>query len=493
MADATLAQVQALADQLTRDERESLIQHLQSGLTAVTSTPVSTGPATTPAAGGAASGPAPTQAGAGAPTAPTFTTVNGTVNATTNVRNGYRYNAKDSSDTDTKVATLKAGDQAVITGYTLYPPAGEYERRFRLEWNNQVVWGTASTFDVDSILGRRGLEFMPFNLEKPTNELLAIIGVSLDNGVSLDQAKEAAALLWDIELSRITSVEMFQEALDIVKKLENYGVMLGVEASGKWSIGNLRTVFNAIESTAKGTGALFEPIFGFRDDALAFRVMYGPLRITRSGKDNVNPFGDALWYARNTAGYEIVFGNRAFFENTQTTKSNPGLFYTSTDLVAHEVAHIINWRYPREIKPGSALTQKPANYYEAKIAFASYDFEGQTFKFKSYNEGYAMAARSSNGIHETVTDAVACLSLDRFTDDIKGRARKQQMTDYMRQVITYRVREHGGVDNLVSDIAKKRSTDLKLPAKMQPILEIMSTAPLNLDNELHDLGSKLTS
>lgn len=489
MADVTLTQVQALADQLTREERTSLIQHLQAGLTAAPSTPASSGAAAGAAAESRAAEPA--REPAAAPTAPRFTTVTGTVNANTNIRDGHRYNSKNPSDNDTKVTTLKPGQQALVTGYTIYPPAGQYERRYRLEWDNKVVWGTAETFDVDSLYGRRGLEFLPFSLENPTAELLRMIGVSLDGGVSLDRAKEAAALLWDLQLSRITSVEMFEEALDIIQKLEKYGVLLGVEADGKWSIGNMRTVFDAIENTAKGTGALFDPLFGFRDDTLAFRVMYGPLMITRSGKDNVNPFGDAMWYARNTAGYEIVFGNRAFFDGQQTTKSNPGLFYTSADLIAHEVAHIINWRYPREIKPGSALTQKPADYYETKIAFASYQIEGQTVKFGAYNEGYAMAARSSNGKHETITDAIACLSLNRFTDDLKGRARKAQMTDYMRQVITYRVREHGGVDHMVGDIAKKRSTDPKLPAKMQAILETMTTAPRHLDDELHDLGTKL--
>jgi hypothetical protein len=484
----TLAQVQALADQLTREERTALIQHLQQGLAAAPPTPASAGAA----AGGAAAGAAaPAREAAAAPAAPQFTTVSGTVNANTNIREGHRYNAKDPSDNDAKVTTLKPGQPALITGYTIYPPAGEYERRYRMEWNNQVVWGTAGTFDVDSVYGRRGLEFLPFALQNPVAELLRVMGVSLTDGVSLDKAKAAAGLLWDMQLSRITSVEMFEEALDIIKQLENYGILLGVEADGKWSIGNLRTVLAAIQNSAKGLGALFTAMFGTQDAALGFRVMYGPLMITRSGKDNVNPFGDAMWYARNTAGYEIVFGNRAFFDGEQTTKSNPGIKYNSADLVAHEVAHIINWRYPREIKPGSILTQSPADYYEGKLAFGSYTFEGQAIKFNGYNDGFAMAARSSNGKHETVTDAIACLNLDRFTGDGKGQARKAQIAEYMRQVITYRVREHGGVDHLVSDIARKRSTDPQLPAKMKSILETMTTAPRHLDDELHDLGAKL--
>ncbi|MBZ0276530.1 MAG: hypothetical protein K8I60_10315 [Anaerolineae bacterium] len=488
---ATLDQVKALSDQLVRTDREALIQYLQANLATAPVGGAQAGAAAPAAGAGAPAGAAPAGAPPAGVAAPSFTTVNATTNATTNIRSGPRYNAKDANDTDSKEGTLKAGDKVVVTGFTIYPHAAEYERRYRLEVNGKTVWGTANTFDTESLYGRRGLEFLTLKLENPVAELLRIGGVTLDQGVSLNQAIDTAALLWDIQLTRITSVDMLNEALDIIKKLENYGLLLGVEANGKWSIGNLRTVFGAVQKTASGTGALFEPIFGFRDDALAFRVMYGPLMITRSGKDNVNPFGDAIWYARNTAGYEIVFGNRAFFDGTQTTKTNRNLTYTSEDLVAHEVGHTINWRYPREIKPGSGLTQKPSDYYEKNLAFASYAFEGQTVKFSSYNDGYGMAARSSDGIHETVTDAIACLSLNRFTDDIKGRARKAQMTDYMRQIITYRVREHGGISNLTQDVARKVSTDPKLPAKMRPILESLQHAPRNLDQELHDLGAKL--
>jgi hypothetical protein len=408
--------------------------------------------------------------------------VPGKVIGSANLRNDFTVNA-------TKVGTLKDGQSVVVTACSVDPAGAEFARRYRVQSGGQTYWTSAAAVAVESARLRRALPFL--NMTGSAGSYLSAVGMRIPEPVTLEDAEVAIRTLWDIDVTGVNSRAAMVQMVDLVQKLESYAVVVETEDGGLWSPGDLGMLLAAAQQIAAGTANLFEPIFGFRDEPLAFRALYAPLRIVRSGKDNVNPRGDAVWFAKNSNGYEIVFGNKVFRPGNWTTKVNPGLFYTATDLIAHEIGHVINWRYPRNPATGGALNTSPASYYFSHYATAPYTTAaGQRVTFGSYNAGYAMAARSSDGPNELVTDAITCLNLDRFTQTPQGAARKEALINLMKLIITYRVQRHGGLDAIRADIqAKAASVDPALPQKMAPALDWLAAS--GLDDALAELNAKL--
>jgi hypothetical protein len=396
---------------------------------------------------------------------------------------------------DKAVDKLLKGGEVVVIGFAFDPNAGEYQRRFQIEHKGETRWVAAKLVLLDPI-GFRQLPFLPLDLADPEAALLQSVGVNpKEVPMSLDEAVTLVKTLGNVELRGTWTRADLDEVCKMLADLENYGVILTGEDQGKWSLDELRTVYEALTRTAKGTGALFDTIFGLCDDAMAFRILYAPLTIARSPKDNVSVVQGQVWYAKNSNGYEITLSNKVFFKGTQTTKTNRDLPYTSMELIAHEIGHVINWRYPRKRHEGKRLLDKPSVYYPKKVLLKEYTLSsGEKVALGSLNAGYAMAARSSNGEHETVTDAIACLSLDRFTIDstdakkqLQGRARKEQITAMMNDIIRYRIRDYGeGSASLREEILARWKQPLL--DRMSPGLALIAD---KLDADLATLKAKL--
>jgi hypothetical protein len=419
--------------------------------------------------------------------------VKGLVNANINVRTGPKI-------TDPKLTSLKAGQEVWITGYSIDPQGGEFARRYRIQLQDRTAWTSASAIDAGSVQGRRALPFVPYTLAKPASELLRIVvGLTLKEEVDLAEAEALASLLWDAALIGIDNKTELDSVVASIRKFEAFGIVLGVEQGGKWSPEELKILDDSISRTAFTTSKLLEAMTSVDNAALAFRLLYAPLRVTRSGRDNVNPRGDAVWYAKNTNGYELVFGNKVFTPGPQRTKVNPTVPFTSMELVTHEIAHVINWRYPRKPGMGAPLNQDLADMYGTRLAKGTFTLpDGQRVVLRTFNDGYGMAARSSDGPYETVTDGIACWSLDRFTigagdptRHAQGLMRKHMITNLMQTVMSYRITRHGGLKNMWADVLAKRSSDPALPQKLSPALELLAAGSPNFDEQLADLQGRL--
>jgi hypothetical protein len=189
-----------------------------------------------------------------------------------------------------------------------------------------------------------------------------------------------------------------------------------------------------------------------------------------------------------------------FFKGLTKTRTNPDLPYSSKELIAHEIAHTINWRYPRHIHKGRVSLPELDVYYEKRLMTPRDAYvlvSGDKVLFARLNDGYTMAARSSNGSHETVTDAIACLTLDRFTIDstdpkkqLLGKARREQIGKLMSDVIRYRVNDYGGgIEALKEEITKRWNTSVL--GKMSPMLGTLAAEPNSLDSQIEMLKEKL--
>jgi hypothetical protein len=394
---------------------------------------------------------------------------------------------------DKAVDKLLRGEEVIVTAFALDPNAGEYQRRYQIEHKGETRWVAAKLVLLDA-KSLRQLPFMPLDLADPVAALLQSVGVK-DVTMTLAEAMTLVTTLGNVELRGTWTRADLDEVMKMLADLESCGVILTGEDQGKWSLDELRTVYEALACTARGTGALFENIFGLRDDAMAFRLMYAPLTIARSPKDNVSVVQGQVWYAKNSNGYEIVLSNKVFFKGTQTTKANRDLPYTSMELIAHEIGHVINWRYPRKRHEGKGLLDKPSVYYPKKILTKEYTLStGEKVMLGALNVGYGMAARSSNGEHEIVTDAITCLSLDRFTIDstdgkkqLQGKARKEQVMAMMDAIIRYRIKDYGdGVAALREEIQSRWGQALL--DRMMPALALIAD---NLEADQAMLKAKL--
>ena len=80
------------------------------------------------------------------------------------------------------------------------------------------------------------------------------------------------------------------------------------------------------------------------NDNELFEKLFIPLTIQRVQRDNVNPTGTSMWYARNDGGHTVVLGNKVFFNGRQNVKAVYGAPYSTDDLIMHEICHNINYR-----------------------------------------------------------------------------------------------------------------------------------------------------
>jgi hypothetical protein len=418
--------------------------------------------------------------------------VKGVVNSdNVNVRTGPKV-----IDPKSPLGPLKKGQDVFISGFALDPDGEEYRLRYRITLGGQTLWTTAKFVSIDPAFVKT-IPFIPISPDKAAEELLESMGMDVKDGIEipLEEAQEIASLLRDFTLTGTWDLDGILSLRTMIENLHDHGVTLGSADGGGWSINDLRKLHQAVEGMAQGIGIIFQRLYNKHDNVVAFRTMYAPLHIVRSGKNNVSPRpAQETWYAKNGNGYEIVLGNKVFFEGTQTTKSNRDLPYNCVELIAHEIGHAINWRYSLKTPNGNVV--RPRQYYDprdsdtspykpAKIALPS----GETVTL-NINDGYRFAARSSNGAHETVTDAITNFSLGGLTDDDttspvrkkQGEARRQQITDMLERIVKNRIENYNGVEGIQAAILKIGGGSLE--ASLQTALDLLKRTNANLDEQV---------
>jgi hypothetical protein len=287
-----------------------------------------------------------------------------------------------------------------------------------------------------------------------TTRLLKQVGVTLLPGEVIDDdlAKKIISTLrgYSTRLSSTWKVADLQEVLSILDQLASLGVVLHSVGEGGWEVNEVRLIKSAIDKTQSATAQHFQRRFPKADDlnAVAFRLMYAPLRIVRALKDNVNPNRPdpktgklPTWWARNAQGFEVFLGNMVF-PKREPDKSKPHKF-TAEELIIHEIAHCLNFRYLPQ-------AQRLHQLYRSKGSYtipADETPDGKIIKtsLEAIDEGYTTRPRSSDLPAEVVTDAFTNDIVNGYKDGLKGAARRSQVSDLMQRAIEYRLQEYGPV------------------------------------------------
>ncbi|MEP6987735.1 MAG: hypothetical protein ABI970_19185, partial [Chloroflexota bacterium] len=310
--------------------------------------------------------------------------------------------------TDPSTGTpLPPGTAVTITGFAIDPRGDDYRHRYRITLDGQPRWVTAQYIKVnpaDSLQIPYVFQF-PNDLVRELREALGITALTAST-TEADDIQAIARYMpnfylrgnnWDAP--QITKLRGWLE------QLYSYGVILRSPGPGGWSLSEIESAFIAVSAIAQGMSGFLHFAFGIDDPALAFRLLYAPLVITRMNRDNVNTSSDSVWFAKNVQGYEVVFGNRVFFPGRSPTRRYPQLPFSSVELIAHEVSHVINFRYQLADSVGRDIS--PDDYYMAAINNAAYTLPNGSVVRLAGNSGFGFVARSSDDPAEIVTDAIA--------------------------------------------------------------------------------------
>jgi hypothetical protein len=381
----------------------------------------------------------------------------GTVVSDANIRIG-----RFVTDPRSPFSPLRQGASVEVTGFAADPANDEFSYRFRVLVEGESLWTSGDLVEMDPD-DEAALPYVPLVEDDPARDLRESLGVRLVSGetVTADEvARLAHFLAIDIELAGNWNGDQLREALDSLALMRRMGTYVRSEKG--WTVTELRTVADAVRGMARGAGLFLEAAGGPRDEVLGFRLLYAPLRITRSAKDNLSPNpANIVWFAKNTNGYEIQLGNKVFFQGRQRSRRNPEQPYDAVQLVAHEIAHVINWRYNLNDAQGR---QRDADaFYEATMQETVFEMPDGTRVPLAMNSGFAFAARSGNERYETVTDAIANVSLgaqptgggNPAQTALQVEARRLQVTDLMRRVTRWHLEQYGGTDDMRETVAKK--------------------------------------
>jgi hypothetical protein len=289
---------------------------------------------------------------------------------------------------------------------------------------------------------------LPFKVVKrSTDTVLQEVGVTLAPGEVMDgeQVKRVISALrrYGTRLRSTWTATDLQEVISMLDKLASLGVVLHGMEGGGWRMDEIRLIYRAIEKVASSTAGHFQRLFNVTDDLsdVAFRLMYGPLRIVRSPNNNINPnprpdpkTGKVpIWWARNSQGFEVILGNMVF--SGTSTKFKP------EELVVHEIAHHLNFRYLPQKKRLHEFYRSTGSY----TIPAEETFDGKAVKVSlgTLDEGYSTRPRSSDLAAEVVTDAFTNDIVNGYKDSVKGEARRSQVRALMRLAIETRLRDYG--------------------------------------------------
>ena len=399
--------------------------------------------------------------------------------------------------TDASTGTpLPPGTVVTITGFAIDPRGDDYRHRYCINLNGQPRWVTAPYIKVspaDALQIPYIFQF-PNDLVRELREGLGITAIS----ASTTEADDIQAIARFMPNFYVRGNNW--DAPQIVKlrgwleQLYAYGVILRSPGPGGWSLSEIESAFTAVSSIAQGMASFLQAAFGLSDPTLAFRTLYAPLIITRANRDNVNTMSDSVWFAKNVQGYEVVFGNRVFFPGKSPTRRYPTLPFTTVELIAHEVSHVINFRY--QLTDNSGRDLPPDDFYMAAIDHSPYKLPtGETVRL-SGNSGFGFVARSSDDPAEIVTDAIANAALGRMTTASTnpvqaqaGSARLLQVTDLMRRVMQWQVKHYVSLNDIQAKIDHIRLRNPQL-ADMTPALNAVAVGDTSLDKQMAILKAK---
>ncbi len=407
-----------------------------------------------------------------------------TADSSIKVRSGPRI-----TDASTGIL-LSPGTVVNITGFAIDPRGDAYRHRYCVILDGQPRWVTAQYVKVNpaDALQMQYIFQFPNDLVRELREGLGITAVSAST-TEADDIQAVARFMpnfylrgnnWDAP--QITKLRGWLE------QLYTYGVILHSPGPGGWSLAEIESAYTAIDTIAQGMATFLQAAYGISDPSLAFRTLYAPLVITRVNRDNVNTMSDSVWFAKNVQGYEVVFGNRVFVPGKSPTRRYPQLPFTSVELIAHEVSHVINFRYKLADNAGRELS--PDDFYMNTIDNSVYSLPTGESVRVSGNSGFGFVARSSDDPAEIVTDAIANAALGRMTSASSntmqaqaGTARQMQLTDLMRRVIQWQVNHYVDLNDLQAKIDRIRLKNPQL-ADMTPALNTLAFGDLALDKQM---------
>ena len=393
--------------------------------------------------------------------------------------------------TDPSTGTpLPPGTVVNITGFALDPKGDEFRHRYRIDLNGQPRWVTAQYIKVNSADAAQipyVFQF-PNDLVRELREGLGITALSASSNEA-DDIEAIARFMPNFYLrGNNWDAPQLIKLRGWLEQLYSYGVILRSPGPGGWSLSEIESAFTAISTIAQGMTGFLHFAFGVDDPVLAFRLLYAPLVITRVNRDNVNTMSDSVWFAKNVQGYEVVFGNRVFFTGKSPTRRYPQLPFTTVELIAHEVSHVINYRY--QLTNNAGIDIAPDDYYMATINNAAYTLPNGNVVRLSGNSGFGFVARSSDDPAEIVTDAIANAELGRMTFASSvpalsdaGNARQMQMTDLIKRVMHWQVRHYVDLNDIQAKIARIRVRNPQL-ADMTPALNAVSIGDSSLDRQM---------
>ncbi|MEL7435221.1 MAG: hypothetical protein AAFN11_14840, partial [Chloroflexota bacterium] len=264
------------------------------------------------------------------------------------------------------------------------------------------------------------------------------------------------------------------------EKLLQYGVALGSDMGGTWdNEEEIETILAVVEIFGESLKPLFTGVDPAIDAVNAFRVLYAPQLVKRNPTGNVNTARTSVWYGMNRRGYVMYFGNHMFKKQREMLSTGQGLGFVSTEIIAHEFSHTINWRYPNVPTISSGQMD---NYYHNQMRVGAYTLSsGERVNFQRTNDGFTFAARSSNHVYETITDAIANFCYAGLTDDNLGKGRLGQLTELLTKVVEYRIDHYGDLARIQGKIDKlsdSRPND-NIASELQPAMDALATAGLD--------------
>ncbi len=385
---------------------------------------------------------------------------------------------------------LSPGTVVTITGFAIDPRGDTFRHRYRVTLDGQPRWVTALYIKVDpaDALQIPYVVQFPNDLVRELREGLGITAVSAST-VEAHDIQAVARFMPNLYLrGNNWDAPQITKLRGWLEQLYSYGVILRSPGPGGWSLAEIESAFTAIETIAQGMATFLQAAYGISDPSLAFRTLYAPLIITRVNRDNVNTMSDSVWFAKNVQGYEVVFGNRVFFPGKSPTRRYPQLPFTTVELIAHEVSHVINYRY--QLTDNSGRDFPPDDFYMNTINNSVYSLPtGESVRL-SGNSGFGFVARSSEDPAEIVTDAIANAALGRMTSASTntlqaqaGTARHMQLTDLMRRVIQWQVNHYVDLNDIQAKIDRIRLKNPQL-ADMTPALNAVAIGDSALDKQM---------
>ncbi|MGB7339247.1 MAG: hypothetical protein WBC91_10180 [Phototrophicaceae bacterium] len=295
---------------------------------------------------------------------------------------------------------------------------------------------------------------------------------------------QAAPIITVASAAPAQATSQIASNLSAEEQLHQYGVALGSDKGGMWQADEIQNVLDVVQNIAESLAPLFDGLYNDADVVNAFRMLYAPLLVKRNPTNNVNPnTGQGVWYGRNQAGFVMYYGNKMFIKGSESLRTGDGLGFNSHQIIAHEFAHTINFRYPKIASlQGGDLDQ----YYGKYLQLGSHTLSsGEVVRLAHVNDGYSFAARSSIHFYETVTDAIANYTYDGLTmtdrytatQKLKGIARFEQLSTLLTHVIEHRVKSYDNLDGMVAKIQSQ--FDNAVLKELSPALQALTSSGFN--------------